>query len=146
MFVKSSQDQAQIYIDNVFVGNTTSYVSGIAEGPHELTLSKDGYQNETMEVYINPGAVTSVSSTLSLPGMNTESPFSDTWSEAYTPMNTSDTLIDIDNGVVTVSLGANTTNSTGGKTVPHVVTSYSKFDGQSQYSIMITTPNQNSTA
>ena len=140
--IKSEPDHAQVYLDKKPAGNTTAFLSGIIEGPHDVILSKEGFENQTMEIYVSPGNVATISSTLAPPGFNSGSPLSDSWWTSDRSQNkTGDQIVNINNGLISVSVSGNyTDNNTSESKKPNVVTSRSTFDGQSQYSVMVTTP------
>ncbi len=56
---------AGIFIDSEYKGVTPSVLQNMDEGAHHVGVSLEGYQNETMEVYISPnrGATYSISLT-----------------------------------------------------------------------------------
>lgn len=59
LVVSTNPTGAGIYIDYVFHGTTPNRIGGLPEGSHILEVALDGYQNETMEVYITPDRGTS---------------------------------------------------------------------------------------
>ncbi|MEN6442858.1 MAG: PEGA domain-containing protein [Methanoregula sp.] len=56
--ISSSPDNALVYVDSVYAGNTPFVVSGIAPGDHEIRLELDGFVTLTKTVTITPGNVT----------------------------------------------------------------------------------------
>ena len=62
--VKSVPKGADITIDGVESGQTNALLSKVAAGPHNVTVSKDGYQTVTKQVDVKLGGRNSVSFTL----------------------------------------------------------------------------------
>ncbi|HNJ81397.1 MAG TPA: PEGA domain-containing protein, partial [Methanoregulaceae archaeon] len=62
--VKSVPKGAVITIDGVESGQTNALLSKVAAGPHNVTVSKDGYQTVTKQIDVKLGGRNSVSFTL----------------------------------------------------------------------------------
>ncbi len=56
---------AEIYVNNVLRGETPNKVAGLKEGSYIVNLTKEGYQNETMEAYVTADRDVSFDITLS---------------------------------------------------------------------------------
>ncbi|HWQ64215.1 MAG TPA: PEGA domain-containing protein [Methanospirillum sp.] len=52
IMISTNPEGAEIYINNTLRGVTPNKVAGLKEGPYIVNLSKEGYQNETMEAYV----------------------------------------------------------------------------------------------
>ncbi len=109
---------AEIYVNNVLKGVTPNKVAGLKEGSYIVNLTKEGYQNETMEAYVTADRDVSFDITLSTEGSNIKtggSLFSglstgiyESSHLAYTKIdnNTSagpDVAVDVANGVMKIS-------------------------------------------
>jgi hypothetical protein len=65
IMLSTNPEGAEIYINNTLRGMTPNKVAGLKEGPYIVNLSKEGYQNETMEAYVTPDRDVSFDITLS---------------------------------------------------------------------------------
>jgi len=52
IIVHSTPEKADIYVDDILRGVTPYTVAEIPEGPHILNVTKKGYQNQSMEIYV----------------------------------------------------------------------------------------------
>ncbi|WP_456365879.1 PEGA domain-containing protein [Thermococcus sp.] len=62
--VKSNPSGAEVYVDGRKVGTTPLENYTVTAGTHEITLIKDGYQNFTKTVTVNPGEEASITAVL----------------------------------------------------------------------------------
>ncbi|WP_297489633.1 PEGA domain-containing protein [Thermococcus sp.] len=62
--VKSNPSGAEVYVDGKKVGTTPLENYTVTAGTHEITLIKDGYQNFTKTVTVNPGEEASITAVL----------------------------------------------------------------------------------
>jgi hypothetical protein len=65
IMLSTNPEGAEIYINNILRGVTPYKVAGLKEGPYVVNMSKQGYQNETMEAYVTPDRDVSFDITLS---------------------------------------------------------------------------------
>jgi len=64
LLVSSTPAQANIFIDNKFVGLTPLTLHDLPEGNHVVTLQLDGYEEYSATIPVNNGAVGTVSAAL----------------------------------------------------------------------------------
>nr|WP_319538983.1 PEGA domain-containing protein [uncultured Methanospirillum sp.] len=65
IMLSTNPEGAEIYINNNLRGVTPNKVAGLKEGSYIVNLTKDGYQNETMEAYVTADRDVSFHITLS---------------------------------------------------------------------------------
>jgi|GEM_PF-6396602 len=64
LVVSSSPSGGKVYLDGSYVGNTPLTLGGIPEGPHSITISKEGYEDASKSVEVIANTSNSVSLTL----------------------------------------------------------------------------------
>ncbi len=65
IMISTNPEGAEIYINNNLRGVTPNKVAGLKEGSYTVNLTKEGYQNETMEAYVTADRDVSFDITLS---------------------------------------------------------------------------------
>ena len=65
IMISTNPEGADIYINNNLRGVTPNKVAGLKEGSYTVNLTKEGYQNETMEAYVTADRDVSFDITLS---------------------------------------------------------------------------------
>jgi len=65
IMLSTNPEGAEIYINNDLRGVTPNKVAGLKEGSYTVNLTKEGYQNETMEAYVTADRDVSFDITLS---------------------------------------------------------------------------------
>jgi hypothetical protein len=118
IMISTNPQVANIYIDNILQGVTPQRIAGLTEGPHDVLLTKEGYQNETMEAYVTPERDVSFDITLSVEGSTIKTgggAISDLWPGiyesshlAYTKMGNNsssspDVAVDVSRGVMKIT-------------------------------------------
>lgn len=131
---------AGIYIDSEYKGTTPSVLQGLDEGAHLVEVNLEGYQNETMEVYISPTRGSSFSISLTPEGLS-RSGTGLSSSLSYAPNNSvsfGDPVFSLDNSGLSMTMHANVTgdeeSTSKGVQVTTVVSNDTVNDG---YNVMV---------
>lgn len=69
IMIMSDPQGADIYIDEIMSGVTPTTVGKLSAGPHDMILVKEGYQNESVEIYIAPEETVTTSISLNPAGL-----------------------------------------------------------------------------
>lgn len=135
LMVMTDPDGAMVFIDEVFSGITPATLSLLPEGDHKMIVSMEGYQNETVDVFVVPGKTTSVSVSLNPAWLGY------TRSGATAVLeDTGNTKTRIDDPVFSYSqnnLDLTVYQNVSSPTVPRVTTIYSKDPIRNGYSLSL---------
>jgi hypothetical protein len=67
IYVVSTPQGANAYVDGVYYGITPALATGLSPGNHQVRISLSGFQDWTGSVYVTSGTTTTVTETLHVP-------------------------------------------------------------------------------